>query len=276
MSGSRWVEATHERAALGQLLEHRLGERGAVVGVGARAQLVEQDERAVVHALEHLAELLDEGGEGREVLGHALVVADDGEASARSTGSRAPSRAGTWQPDCAMSASRPERLERHRLAARVGPGDDEQRAARRRARGPSGTTGRLPASCPAPARGAAGCARRASDHVALVADRGLDRFHALGERARARRPGRARRCPSTRASSSGRRRAHRVGQRGQDAEDLGLLLARRLDEVVVGLDHRLRLDEERGPALRAVVDDAAQRGSWPPRGSAARSGRGGP
>ena len=68
-----------ERAALGQLLEHRLGERRAVVGIGAGAELVEEHERALVHLLEHLAELLDEGGERREVLGHALVVADDGE-----------------------------------------------------------------------------------------------------------------------------------------------------------------------------------------------------
>src|SRR5207247_3440003 len=51
--------------------------------------------------------------------------------------------------------------------------------------------------------------------------------------------------------------ADRVGQLGQDAGGLLLLLAHRLDEVVVGLDDGLWLDEEGLGALRAVVDDAA-------------------
>ena len=63
----------------GQLLEHRLGERRAVVGIGAGAELVQDHQRALVHVLEHVPELLDERREGREVLRHALVVADDGE-----------------------------------------------------------------------------------------------------------------------------------------------------------------------------------------------------
>ena len=52
-------------------------------------------------------------------------------------------------------------------------------------------------------------------------------------------------------------RSHRGGQLGENARDLVLFLAGRLDEVVVDVDDVLRLDEERLTALRAVVDDAA-------------------
>src|SRR2546430_2950574 len=48
----------------------------------------------------------------------------------------------------------------------------------------------------------------------------------------------------------------RVGQLGQNASGLVLLLADRLDEVVVGLDDGLGFDEEGLATLRAVVDDA--------------------
>ena len=58
--------------------------------------------------------------ERREVLGHALVVADDREAL-RDTGSRAPSRAGTWSPACAISASRPSVLSATVLPPALGP-----------------------------------------------------------------------------------------------------------------------------------------------------------
>ena len=50
-----------EGAARGQLLQHGLGQRGAVVGVGARAQLVQKHEGLRVHVLDHLTKLLDEG-----------------------------------------------------------------------------------------------------------------------------------------------------------------------------------------------------------------------
>ena len=72
------------------------------------------------------------------------------------------------------------------------------------------------------------------------------------ERARARR-----------RSSSARMRATSV-----------LLLALELHEVVVGLDDALGLHEERLPALRAVVDDAAHAARAPPPARGPRSGRG--
>ena len=117
----------HHRAPLAQLLQHRLGQRGPVVGVGARAQLVEQHQRAVVDALQHQAQLLDEGGEGREVLGHALVVADDREAL-REHGQTCPRAGRHVAAGLGHQREQAQGLEGHRLAARVGAGDDEQRA----------------------------------------------------------------------------------------------------------------------------------------------------
>jgi hypothetical protein len=68
-----------QRAPLGQLFQHGLRERRPVVGIGAGAQLVQHDERPLVDVFEHEAQLPHERREGREVLGHALLVAHDGE-----------------------------------------------------------------------------------------------------------------------------------------------------------------------------------------------------
>ena len=119
----------HHRAALGERLEDGLGQRGSVVGVGARAQFVEQHERAAIHPLQHVAELLDERGEGREVLGHALVVAHDGE-DLGEDGQARPRARGHVTARLRHQGEQAQGLERDRLAARVGAGDDEQRAIR--------------------------------------------------------------------------------------------------------------------------------------------------
>ena len=242
------------RAALGQGLQHRLGQRGAVVGIGARAQLVEQHERAGVHALENLAELLDEGGERREVLRHALLVTDDGEAL-REDGQPRPVARGDVAARLRHEHEQAQGLERHRLAARVGAGDHEHRAL--------GADLDVHGNDWAAALGRPALREQdrvegaAQEHVALLGDRRLDGLHALGEGA-----AREDQVEAADAGHQGvelrQRRPHRVGQRGQDAEDLGLFLARGLDEIVVRLHHRLRLHEEGGPALRAVVHDAAQ------------------
>ena len=273
MSGSRCVEAMQRAPRCGQLLEHRLGERRAVVGIGAGAELVEQDDqRAVVHALEHVAELLDERGEGREVLRHALVVADDGEAPARR---RAGARrlGGHVQTRLRHQREQGQGLERHRLAARVGPGDDEQRprAVELDVDGHDGC-GRAPSRAWASSSGLR-AARRTTTRSSLT----------RGSVAAIRSPSSARAkmrsscaMPASSVVELGQRLPHRVGQRGEDAEDLALLLADGLHQFVVRLHHAFRLDEERGAALRSVVDDAAQAALRPRARRAARSGRGGP
>src|SRR5437773_11796488 len=84
-----------ERAARIQLLENRLRERGAFIGIGARAELVQEDERAIIDLGEDRAHLFHERGERREILADALVVADDREEPRQARDLRAL-RGGTW------------------------------------------------------------------------------------------------------------------------------------------------------------------------------------
>ena len=63
-------------AALAEFFEDGNGQRRALDGVGAGAQLVDQDEGAVIRLLEDGDELGHVGGEGREGLLDALFVAD--------------------------------------------------------------------------------------------------------------------------------------------------------------------------------------------------------
>ncbi len=253
-----------EGAALAELLQHGLGQRGAVVGVRARAQLVQQYEGFRVHVLEHLAELLDEGGEGREVLRHALVVPDDGEelGEARQPGARL-----RGQVEAGLRHQREEaqRFQRHRLASRVGPRDDEQGSLGiegeiYRDHGP--TTMRLgvrPLGLGVgPALGKKQRVTRAAHvHHALIRHHGLRRLHAVGQ-LRAGEDEVRRGQPVDETLQLGQRRVHRVGERGQHLEDQRVLLPLHLDQLVIVLDHRLRLHEERRPALAAIVHDAPE------------------
>ena len=149
-----------------------------------------------------------------------------------------------------------ERLEGDRLAARVRPGDDEQRAV--------GTEleihrdDRAARVLPALSEQERVAGAPERDRPSGVDRRGR-RAHALGGLG-------SRKDPIELAD-----RAHQAvqivearvdggGQLGQDAGGLVLFLARGLHEIVVGLDDLLGLDEERLAALGAVVDDAAHAG----------------
>src|SRR5207244_6950153 len=115
----------HERAPLGELLEDRLGERGPLVRVGPRAQLVEEHERALAGLVEDLADLLHECREGREVLRDRLVVADDRVKVSDDWKARAfPGRAVATM--CGSPYEERRRFQRDRLASRVRTGDQEQ------------------------------------------------------------------------------------------------------------------------------------------------------
>ena len=82
----------------------------------------------------------------------------------RKTGSRDPAAAGTSSPACAISAQQPDRLERHRLAARVRARDDQHASP-----AAGSTDPRAPARSPAPV--VAVCARRSRRPVARVCER---------------------------------------------------------------------------------------------------------
>ena len=212
--------------------------------------------------------MLDERREGREVLGHGLIVADDREDVVEHGQARAFVGRHV-AADLGHERLDGERLEGDRLAAGVRSGDHEQRplgaeldvhrddrAARvfpalreqeRVARapkldGPAGVDGRRRR-----AHALGGLGSR-EDPVELA-----DRAHEGVEIVEAR--------------------VDRGGQLGQDARRLVLLLASRLHEVVVGLDDVLGLDEERLPALRAVVDDSAHAARATRSAPAGRSGR---
>ena len=246
-----------QRPALGERLENRAGQGRAFVRIGAGAQLVEQHEGAGVRLGEHLADLFDEGGEGREVLGDRLVVADHGEDPLEDRYARAFGR-GDVAAGLGHEREQGEGLERDGLAARVGPGNQQQR--------PVG--GELEIHRHDLARGVAPALREEQrvacglEVDAALAIEGRPRgLHAVGEVGAGEHPVQG----AERLHERGQLvapRAHRLGQLGEDARGLLLLVALEGDEVVVRLHHRLGLDEKGLAALRAVVDDAAQ----PPAG----------
>ena len=173
-----------------------------------------------------------------------------------------PAPAGTCRPHCAMSAKQPDRLERDRLAAGVRAADHEHRRVAARRAGVTGT-------------GSLACARSPSRSVTRGMQQRMARVEELDpgrapprSRAGARPsrrpaapwPGRRRARPSrtTAWAMSSARSPHPRRQLLEDAHDLGALLVREGDDVVVQLDRRQRLDEEARARAGAAVDDARQ------------------
>ncbi|HEY8492434.1 MAG TPA: hypothetical protein VIN04_01000 [Myxococcota bacterium] len=234
----------HARVGVGERLEHGLGQRGALAGIGAVADLVQHDEvvRArVVHDVSQVREVRREGG---QALAQALGVADVGEQPFAPVDAR--SRPGRHvQPGVRAQHRERDRLHRDRLAARVGAGEHEHadrvaepQVVGHRARGVEQRMAQL----------------RQHDH-ALPADLRRARVPLGGQRApREREVERGERVQAR--AQRGRLAAHRVGERAQDARRLARDAELRLLEPVVGVDHRLRLDEQRGAGGRGVVHDA--------------------
>ena len=115
-----------EGAAALEVLEDRLGERRSLVGVGAGSQLVQEHQRAVVHLGQDLLHLLHEGRERREVLRHALIVADHGE-EPREDGEPASFLHRQVTAGLGQQRQEAEGLERHCFSARIRTGDHEER-----------------------------------------------------------------------------------------------------------------------------------------------------
>ena len=242
-----------QRATIREHFEDRPRQRRALVGIGARAELIEQDERALIGLGEHLADLLDERGERREVLGDRLIVADDGEDPFEHRHARALRR-GDVAAGLRHQREQRERFERDRLAAGVRAGDEQQRSIGRQLEiHRHDLAGRIAPLLREQQR----VARGLEIHATVTIDGRPRGLHALGQM-------RTREDPVERTQRLDERRqrlalsAHGVGQLGEDAGRFLLLVALEGDEVVVRLDHRFRLDEQRLAALRAVVHDAAQ------------------
>jgi hypothetical protein len=101
-------------------LEHRLGERGALLGIGADGDLVDQDQRAVARGREQLAQVDHVAGERRQVVLQALRVADVG-ADVGEPAHRAAALGGDVVAAPHHQRGQPDGLERDGLAAGVGP-----------------------------------------------------------------------------------------------------------------------------------------------------------
>ena len=114
------------RPAVEEDLEERGPQRGALGGVGSGAQLVEEDERSRPGHREDLPHLADERGEGREVLGEALLVPDHRQHPIRKR-DPAAGRCGHVAPRLGHEDQKAAGLERDRLAARVRAAQDQPR-----------------------------------------------------------------------------------------------------------------------------------------------------
>ena len=112
------------RAAGADVLDDRDGEGRALDRVGARAQLVEEDEGIAVRLVEDIDNGLHVRGEGGKALLDALLVADVGE-NAGEHAHRAAVARGNVQSALRHQAEEAERFEADGLAAGVGACDDE-------------------------------------------------------------------------------------------------------------------------------------------------------
>ncbi len=240
-----------ERPGFGQRLEDRAAEGGAFGGIGARSQLIQEDEALRGCIPERLAEPPHVRREGREVLLDRLLVPDVGdherkEAEDGALAGRHP------EPRHPHQGEETEGLERHRLPTHVRSGDDEEpgfaaeleverhhflgprRAGEREQRMAAGAHGDRPAG-----------AELGEDAVPIAIEtrRRLDPIQA-GELGRG--PGKHRRLA-----------AHLGGKRGEDAPHLGPLGLLGLAEPVSELDDLERLHEHGAARGRPVVDHAA-------------------
>ena len=112
------------RPSVEQRLEERGAERRALDRIGARAELVEEDERPGPGDVEDLPHLADERRERREVLGQALLVADHRQHLVRER-HPAPGGGGNVAPGLGHQDQEARRFERDGLAARVRAAQDQ-------------------------------------------------------------------------------------------------------------------------------------------------------
>ncbi len=227
------------RASLEEALEEGLRQRRPLLGVGARAELVDEHQALRVGVLEHLLQPQQVGGEGGEALLQALLVADvheelGGEVERRALG-------GHEEPGLGHEHREAQGLEQRGLAAHVGAGEQQDAVLGGELEvvgdgaGDEGVAGvgqavgaRLEAGPGEPP--VLGQAGGGAGEVEL--DEGLEGFRQLGV----------------------------VGQNPreleEDAVDLGLLLQAQAGELVVERHHAGGLEEDRHPGVRLVEHDA--------------------
>jgi len=113
------------RAALAAMFDERDSQRGAFGRVGPRAQLVKQDERAVVADLDHIDDVLHVRGKSGQRLFDRLLVTDVGQHQIKG-GNEASVVCRDMQSAFCHQGQKANGLERDGLAAGIGSGDDER------------------------------------------------------------------------------------------------------------------------------------------------------
>ena len=112
------------RPALAQKVEQRARDRRALLRIGARAELVEQDQRAAVGVAQHAHDARDVARKRRQALLQTLLVADVGLDALEDRHQRA--LVGRHeQAGLGHQRQQASRLERDRLAAGVRAGDQQ-------------------------------------------------------------------------------------------------------------------------------------------------------
>ena len=193
--------------------EQRLRERRSLDRIGAGGELVDEHERPLPCRVEDRDEVGNVAGEGREAHLDRLPVADVGEHLVED-GQRGRLRRRA-QAGLVEERGEAERLQRHRLAARVRAADHERRAA-------TPARGR---SAPPPQDRAAGAALR----PAAPRPRSPPARRANpARRSRARARGRSRPTASTRATTASARSPTAPRELAQDPLDLLALRGGRL------------------------------------------------
>ena len=233
---------------VGPRLPHPLddgdGQGRALHRVGACPQLVEEHQAVCIGLRQNGHDIGHMCRESRQILLNALLVPDVRQHAAVD-GHGAPVPGGDLQPALGHEAEEPQRLQRHRLAAGIGAGDDQ---------GVKGLP-QLDVDGHGPGRVQQGMPRPPQVHAAVLPDLRPDALHPVGELG----PGE----DAVQQHQSVIVPADVVlvgggvgGELGQDPLDLLLLLALQLDELVVGLHHPHGLHEDRGPGGGDVVDEA--------------------
>ena len=248
------VRRRHDQRALGhQPLQRGRAEGRALRRIGPGADLVEQRQRALPRAVDHPREVLHVAGEGRERPLDRLLVADVGVEPLGERHARLGRR--QRQPGVGHQRQQSDRLQRHRLAAGVRPGDHEHPllagevhverhdGARRVLRGERALQRRMARPDEAQA-----------DPRRDVRPAGARRLRPVGRRLEQVEP----------PEQVGRARdllapvAQRLGVLAQDPLDLLPLLLAQQGELVVHLDRLHRLDEEGLQRIALGVDDPRQ------------------
>jgi hypothetical protein len=205
----------HQRAARSKVIDHRGTERPSFVGVRARADFIQQDQRGKAQRAIHRGDVRDVPRKGAQARRNGLLVADVCEHRSEGGHLRAVFR---WNVQAGLRHEReqPRALQRDRLAAGIRTADNQH--ARRRIRSTSTGTGL------ALFRGAAGSLSSGLSVPEQVAHRGKQQRMARPRTPAARRsqvlgsiPTSRREAPSLSTSRSPRHRAFSATHRAPPA-----------------------------------------------------------